>query len=110
MNDITQNFGTLYRPVKAFVVYEKDSTDKQHYVESYDMDDSGCPINAHPLSVREATALAKSLDTSEELQRNFLKLESLLPKNVLYINPRKALRQNNVRNCTLPTVLTFQTA
>jgi len=87
MNDITQNFGTLYHPVRAFVVYEKDGTDKQHYVESYDMDENGCPMNAHPLSVKEATALAKSLDTSEELQRNFLKPEGLLPKNVLYINP-----------------------
>lgn len=87
MNDITQNFGTLYRPVKAFVVYEEGSADKRHYVESYDMDDSGCPTNAHPLSVREATALAKALDTSEELQRNFLKPEGLLSKNVLYINP-----------------------
>lgn len=89
MNDITQNFGTLYHPVKAFVLYEKDGT-KQHYVESYDMDENGCPINAHPLSVREATALAKSLDTSEELQRNFLKPQGLLPKNVLYINPTQS--------------------
>ncbi|MXN91111.1 PRTRC system protein B [Flavobacterium sp. Sd200] len=87
MNDITQSFGTLYHPVKAFVVYEKDGAEQHRYVESYDMDDNGCPINAHPLSVKEATALAKALDTSEELQRNFLKSEGLLPKNVLYINP-----------------------
>ncbi|HEY0054295.1 MAG TPA: PRTRC system protein B, partial [Pedobacter sp.] len=39
------------------------------------------------LTVRESTALAKALDTSEELKSNFLKPAGILPKNVLYINP-----------------------
>lgn len=87
MKDITTAFGTLYHPVKAFVVYEKDSPDKSIYVESYDIDKNGYPINAHPLSLKESNQLANALDTSDELKRNFLKPSGLLPKNVLYINP-----------------------
>ncbi len=85
MNDITQQFGTLYHPVKAFVVYRKQS-EQDIYVEAYDMDARGFPINAHPLSVRESTALAKALDCNEDLKRSFLKPSGLLPKNVLYLN------------------------
>jgi len=87
MKDITKSFGTLHRPVKAFVVFQADDTQNSTYVESYDMDSNGYPINAHPLTVQESTALAKALDTSEELSRSFLKPNGLLPKNVLYINP-----------------------
>ncbi|SNR76999.1 PRTRC system protein B [Flavobacterium sp. ov086] len=85
MKDITPDFGKLYHPVKAFVVYQ-ENTDKNIYVESYDMDKNGYPVNAHPLSLRESTTLAKSLDTAQELKRNFLKPKGLLPKNVIYIN------------------------
>jgi PRTRC genetic system protein B len=87
MKDITTTFGTLYHPVKAFVVYQKNTADKSIYVESYDMNKNGYPINAHPLNLKESTELANALDTSEELQRHFLKPSGLLPKNVLYINP-----------------------
>jgi PRTRC genetic system protein B len=87
MKDITATFGTLYNPVKVFVVYQKNNADKTIYVEAYDMDKNGYPINAHPLSLRESTELANALDTSDELKRNFLKPSGLLPKNVLFINP-----------------------
>ncbi|MFV8375928.1 PRTRC system protein B [Flavobacterium sp. GSP11] len=87
MQDITTTFGTLYNPVIAFVVYQKNNADKTIYVEAYDMDKNGYPINAHPLSLRESTQLANALDTSNELKRSFLKPSGLLPKNVLYINP-----------------------
>ncbi|MFH6960866.1 PRTRC system protein B [Flavobacterium aquidurense] len=87
MKDITSAFGTLYNPVKAFVVYQKHSAEKSIYVEAYDMDKNGCPINAHPLSLKESTQLASALDTSDELTRKFLKPSGLLPKNVLHLNP-----------------------
>lgn len=82
--DITQTFGRLYHPAKALIIYKSH---QDSYVEAYDMDSNGCPINAHPLSVMESIALAKALDTSDELKQAFLKPEGLLPKNVLYINP-----------------------
>lgn len=89
MKDITTSLGTLYSPVKAFVVYQKNSAEKSIYVEAYDMDKNGCPINAHPLSLRESTQLAGALDTSEELTRRFLKPSGLLPKKVVYLNPEQ---------------------
>jgi PRTRC genetic system protein B len=90
MKAATVDFGTLFHPVTAFVVYRKENKGRQEhniYVESYDINEHGCPVNAHPLSVSESTALAKAFDSTNELQRSFLKPEGLLPKNVIYINP-----------------------
>ncbi|ATL48937.1 PRTRC system protein B [Chitinophaga caeni] len=79
--DITSSFSTLYHPKAALVFYEAKGRDS--YVEHFDMDESGRPVNAHPLTVREAQALARSLNT----QREFLKPKGLLPGNVLEVNP-----------------------
>ncbi len=87
MRDISNSFGTLYQPIKAFVIFEKEATDKRIYVESYDFDKKGFPINSHPLSLNESKQLAKALDISDFLKRSFLKPTGLLPKNVLYLNP-----------------------
>jgi PRTRC genetic system protein B len=87
MKNITASFGTLYHPVKAFVIYEKEGRERGFYVESYDMDGNGLPINAHPLSVRESTALANALDATERSGRSFLKPAGLMPTNILYIDP-----------------------
>lgn len=86
-NDITANFGTLYFPKSALVFYEANSTDKETYVEHFDMDKDGTPINAHPLTIKEANVLAKSLQTDEEKNTAFLKPKGILPTNVLHINP-----------------------
>ena len=87
MEDITQNFGTLYHPVSALVIYQTKGTNRATYVEHFDMDRNGNPINAHPLTEREAKALAKALNTEKEKSKAFLKSEGILPTNVLYINP-----------------------
>lgn len=89
MKNITQSIGTLYNPVKAFVVYQKNDSAQDIYVEAYDMDKNGFPINAHPLSLKESSKLAVALDASQDLNRSFLKSSGLLPKNVLYINSQK---------------------
>ena len=46
MSDLTNNFGTLYHPIKALVIYERKNDYNQNvsYVESYDMDKDGYPI------------------------------------------------------------------
>lgn len=87
MNDITATFGTLYHPIKALVIYQPNTSDTNIYIETYDMDKNGYPINAHPLSVQESIRLANALDTSEQRKRQFLTPAGLLPKNVLYLNP-----------------------
>ena len=83
--NITQQFGHLYEPLKALLIY-RNSEKKSIYVEAFDMDRDGRPINAHPLTVQESISLAKALDTSADLQTSFLDPIGLMPKNVLYIN------------------------
>src|SRR5690606_23832747 len=40
--------------------------------------------NAHPLTIRESTALAKALDSRDERKQGFLVPAGLLPQKVLY--------------------------
>ena len=87
MKDITQNFGTLYHPLSALVFYHTKGNSKTTYVEHFDMDKNGSPINAHPLTEREAKVLAKALNTDKEKSKAFLKSKSILPTNILHINP-----------------------
>jgi PRTRC genetic system protein B len=86
MNNRTGDFGTLYRPDKAILIYRKQTGGQEFYVECYDFNEQGNPINAHPLSVREATWFAKALHTAERKQSGFLTLKGLMPSKVLYIN------------------------
>lgn len=86
-NDITENFGTLYHPKSALVFYETKGTNTDMYVEHFDMDRNGNPINAHPLTIKEANVLAKSLQTDKEIKKAFLKPKGILPTNILQINP-----------------------
>ena len=78
-NDITENFGTLYHPKSALVFYETQGTNTDLYVEHFDMDRNGNPINAHPLTIKEANVLAKSLQTDKEIKKAFLKPKGILP-------------------------------
>ncbi|OXB07766.1 PRTRC system protein B [Flavobacterium pectinovorum] len=87
--DITENFGTLYHPKSALVFYETKGTDSDVYVEHFDMDKNGTPINAHPLTEREAKELARALATEKDNDKAFLKSSGILPTNILHINPNK---------------------
>ncbi len=87
MNDIRENIGTLYHPKAALVIYEAASNKTDCYVECFDMDKQGHPINAHPLNVKEAQQLAKALNTATEGNRAFLKPKGIMAGNVLYVDP-----------------------
>ena len=52
----------MYYPKSALVFYETKGTENDMYVEHFDMDSNGTPINAHPLTVEEANILAKFTD------------------------------------------------
>ncbi|QJD96024.1 PRTRC system protein B [Mucilaginibacter robiniae] len=86
MENITAGFGTLYHPVKALLIYKKAGHETDYYVEGYDMDSAGRPINGHPLSVRESSALAKALTVNERKAQGFLTPEGLMPAQVLHIH------------------------
>ena len=87
--DVTEDFGTLYHPKSALVFYESKGLDKDMYVEYFDMDKNGTPINAHPLTEREAGVLAKALMTEKQKQTAFLKPVGILPTTILHINPSR---------------------
>jgi PRTRC genetic system protein B len=89
MKDITQDFGTLYHPTSALVFYQTNERIIETYVEYFDMDKNGNPINAHPLTEKEAKSLVKALNTKtqKEKSKDFLKPKRILPTNILQINP-----------------------
>jgi PRTRC genetic system protein B len=87
--DITRSFGELYFPKWALVVYQNDTHSPDTYIESFDMDENGNLINAHPLTVQEGQALAKALNTEKEQEKTFLKPNGIIPTNVLYIDPNE---------------------
>lgn len=90
IDNITQNFGVLYHPVSALVIYQAiEEKSKDIYVEHFDMDSNGNPINAHPLTVLEAEELATALLTEEEQNKAYLKPKGILSPNILHINPSK---------------------
>lgn len=86
MENIITLFKDVYVPKKALVIYQSEETSANVYVEAYDMNRDGKPINAHPLSVQEATSLADCFATSTELNNSFIQSNGLLPNNVLYLN------------------------
>ena len=87
MKDLTHSFGKLYHPVKALIIYEKPDNGYRSvpYVESYDMDEQGCPVNGHPLSLKEANRFAKALMVAEKKQRNFLNPKGVLSSDTLFL-------------------------
>jgi PRTRC genetic system protein B len=74
----------VYAPKKALLVYQSMAEESAIYVEAYDFDPSGKPINAHPLSMEESISLSHSLAQSGELSDSYLQSKGLLPEKVLY--------------------------
>jgi len=85
MKNFTHTFEEIYLPVKAILLYEHQAK-TSYYVESYDMDQHGTPINARPLTIEEAVGLATVLQ-AENKQYEFLRLTGVLPPEILYLNP-----------------------
>lgn len=81
-------FGGMFRPISALLVYESTTEDVDHkfYVEHLDIDVEGRPCNAHPLSEQDATGLIYALNTSQVKREKYLRPISILPSNVLYID------------------------
>lgn len=78
---------TLYHPSAALVLFKPEGSDTDLYIEYYDMDGNGVPVNPRPLTVRQAQGLSKALDTSKEVAKAFLKPKGIVPPKVLHFNP-----------------------
>jgi PRTRC genetic system protein B len=89
MKKITHEFSQLHRPVKAFLVYNHLTDERDVRVEAFDTDEKGWPMNAHPLSVNEMKMLAKSLSVSTDVHTRFLECKGVFPSNLLYVDARE---------------------
>ncbi|MDN5480929.1 MAG: PRTRC system protein B, partial [Chryseobacterium sp.] len=84
--DITNNFGTLYHPKSALVFYETEGYNPDGYIEYFDIDRNGNPINAHPLTVREAQRLSTMLNIQNKKDKDFLRPSGVISENILFID------------------------
>lgn len=83
MKDLTEKIADGYQPFKALLCYNNK---QDFYIESYDVDENGLLVNAHPLSIAESQSLADSLAESPELKSGFAVGGELHPENLLLIN------------------------
>ena len=94
MNNVSHQFNEQYVPVKALLIYnsvvpETDSYEQKQsdvYVESYDIGKTGNPINAHPLTVKEMIALSELMQSTQELQNNYLQCKAVIPSSLVFVN------------------------
>ena len=90
MKNITDSFQTTYHPVKALLIYRQRAGYKSAFIEAFDIEEqTGKPINAHPLSKAELDSLAKALEkqkTGEKKSGPFLSCNGILPQTVLFID------------------------
>lgn len=85
-NELSKTFGTLYYPKSALVIFQSKKGQHDFYIEYYDMDEQGTPINAHPLTIREAQQLSKALQREKQYEKAFLKPEGILSSNILKVD------------------------
>lgn len=85
--DIAKELGRMYHPHSALVIYKSKGMGQKTYVEHFDMDENGNPINAHPLTTKEAERLSQSLNTRKLLNNACFVPTGLLPTTVLSVNP-----------------------
>jgi PRTRC genetic system protein B len=80
------NQPTLYHPAAALVVFSAEQGHAAPYIEYYDMDRQGCPINPRPFTIRQAHGLAQALSATKGA-KPFLKPSGIIPSKVLHIDP-----------------------
>ncbi|WP_407404317.1 hypothetical protein [Chryseobacterium sp.] len=85
----------------VLVFYQNESGNTDAYVEYFDMDKNGNPINAHPLTVREAQRLSKTLNIKNRKDKDFLKPKGIIPPHNLQFYNTK-LRRSLQSKTTLP--------
>ncbi|MGC4234571.1 MAG: PRTRC system protein B [Niabella sp.] len=87
MKNVTRSLQDIYLPVVALLMYQHQLEDSC-YIETYDITESGRPINARPLTIAEAADIAALLQTSSA-DNTFLRLNGLLPANLIYLDTSK---------------------
>lgn len=104
MNNITQELGTTFYPYSALVFYKSDEGYNNFYVEHFDMDNNGTPINAHPLTVNESKELSRMLNVEQEQNNTCFIPNGILPSNILHLNSNdngQVIWYNKPQKCPL---------
>ncbi len=81
-----ENINHLYHPTSALVFFRSTESKSDGYVEYFDMDGNGNPINAHPLTLSEAEKLRKSLNLAKDEKEPVLKSDGILNSNVVFLD------------------------
>lgn len=86
MNALNEQLQDTYMPVSALVLYKSNLNRRpEYYIESFDFDVEGRPVNAHPLTLNESASLLKALSCGKDKERKYLSQSSLLSTKVLYV-------------------------
>lgn len=90
MRNVTESFQKTHHPEKALLIYRQRGRHHGTYIEAFDIEQqTGKPINAHPLSEAELDSLAKALKKKAKGKKQsgaFLSCGGMLPQNVLFLN------------------------
>ena len=86
---MNKDFGTLYHPQSALVFYRTEGKKTDTYVEFFDMDTEGTPVNAHPLTMTEASRLAETLKNATSEQQAYLHTRGIISSQTLHFDPQK---------------------
>ena len=85
MENLTAKFLQQYRPFKSLVMYAGENQHESCFVESFDFDQNGRMINAHPLNLEESQELGLLLASNLERKGQCFQSKGILPTNVLQV-------------------------
>ncbi|MES2373396.1 MAG: PRTRC system protein B [Bacteroidota bacterium] len=89
MHNLTKLFTDPYHPIKGIVIYADQQNNENFFVESFDINDNGKMINAHPLGLQESHELGEILLHNEEENKGCFQGSGLLPENIVYLRTGK---------------------
>lgn len=89
MHNITKSFTNTYQPFKGIIIYTDQNSNENYFAESFDFNNKGRMINAHPLNMQESRELAGILAQDETEKEQCFNSSGLIPENILYLRAGK---------------------
>jgi len=88
VEELKEQFDMPFRPVSALLIYRQNNThhNANCFVEHYDIDLDGRPVNAHPLTVQESSQFIKALHIADSGGKRGILPCTVIPSNVLYMD------------------------
>ncbi|WON93810.1 PRTRC system protein B [Sphingobacterium sp. UGAL515B_05] len=85
---LVEQLGKPFMPISALLIYRQHNNQGKSncFVEHYDIDLNGHPINAHPLTVHESSQLIKALHIADSDGKKGFLSNTIIPENLLYMD------------------------